>query len=52
VAKKYTGSMIFTACIVYTTIVCLHFHTLYSNNIWEPRGDHVIMESTLYRTAL
>jgi len=26
-ARKYTGSTIFTACIVYTAIVCWHFHT-------------------------
>jgi len=24
---KYTGSTIFTACIVYIAIVCWHFHT-------------------------
>jgi len=26
-ARKYTGSTIFTACIVYTAIVCWHVHT-------------------------
>jgi len=26
-ARKYTGSMNFTACIVYTAIVCWYFHT-------------------------
>ena len=52
VARKYTGNTIFTACIVYTAIVCWQFHTLYWKNIWEPRGDRVIMESALYRTAL
>ena len=48
-ARKYTGSTIFTAYMVYTAIVCWHFHTHYTGtNIWEPRGDHVIMESALY----
>ena len=49
---KYTGSTIFTVCIVYTAIVCWHFHTHYTGkNIWEPRGDRVIVESALYRTV-
>jgi len=51
-ARKNKGSLIFTACIVYTAIVCWQFHTLYWKNIWEPHWDRVIMESALYRTAL
>jgi len=38
-ARKYTGSTIFTACIVYNAIVCWHFHW---KNIWEPQRDCVI----------
>jgi len=26
-------------------------HILYWENIWEPRGDRIIMESALYRTV-
>jgi len=39
--------MIFTACIVYTAIVCWHFHTVYRKKIF---GSHA--ETALYRTAL
>ena len=37
---------------VYRDRLLTFSHTLYCKNIWEPRGDHVIMESALYRTAL
>jgi len=45
-AKKYTGSTIFTACIVYTAIVCWHFHThlywkKYLGAMRRPRYDGV-----------
>jgi len=44
ISMNYTGSTIFTACIVYNAIVCWYFHTLlYWENIWEPRVDRVIM---------
>jgi len=57
-ARKYTGSTIFTACIEYTAIVWWHFCTFilekYLGATRSPRynGDRVIMESALYRTAL
>ena len=44
-ASKYTGSTIFTACIVYTTvcsrlsIVCWHFHTCCTGKIF---GAHLV----------
>jgi len=51
--------MDFTVYIVYTAIVCWHFHTLYWNKYLgatpRPRyngGVPVILESSLYRTAL
>jgi len=46
-AGKYTGSTIFTAYIVYTAIVCWHFHTHYTGKIF---GSHA--DSALYKTAL
>ena len=49
-ASKYTGSTIFTVCIVYTSVcsrlltVCWHFHTyINGKTILETRGDRVIM---------
>jgi len=34
---NYTGSTIFTACIVYNAIVCWYFHTYYIGKIF---GSH------------
>ena len=36
---------------VYRDRLLTFSHTLYWKNIWEPRGDRVIMESALYRTV-
>ena len=50
-ARKYTGSTIFTVCIVYDYLLTFS-HTLYWENIWKPRRVRVIMESQCIRKVV
>jgi len=41
-ARKYTGSTIFTVCIVYTAIICWHFHTHYTGKIFGSHAESAL----------
>ena len=44
-ARKYTGSMNFTAGIVYTAMVYWHFHTLYTGKIFGSHAETALLWS-------
>ena len=42
--STWLGNTIFTACIIYTAIVCWHFHTQYTGTIF---GSHAVRNKSI-----